>query len=58
VKNHKIAKNSTTTKARETISADLESLEFWKYLLRMVIKPWNMPMLIKDMLFELLQKIK
>jgi hypothetical protein len=28
VKNHKIAKNSTTTKAREKISTDLESLDF------------------------------
>ncbi len=28
VKNHKIAKNSATAKAREKISADLESLEF------------------------------
>jgi hypothetical protein len=28
VKNHKIANNSTTTKAREKISTDLESLEF------------------------------
>ncbi len=28
VKNHKIAKNSTTTKAREKISIDLESLKF------------------------------
>jgi hypothetical protein len=27
-KNHKIAKNSTTTKAIEKISTDLESLEF------------------------------
>jgi hypothetical protein len=27
VKNHKIAKNSTATKAREKISEDLESLE-------------------------------
>jgi hypothetical protein len=27
-KNHKIAKNSTTTKAREKISTDLESIEF------------------------------
>jgi hypothetical protein len=27
VKNYKIAKNSTTTKAREKISTDLESLE-------------------------------
>jgi hypothetical protein len=27
-KNHKIAKNSTTTKAGEKISIDLESLEF------------------------------
>jgi hypothetical protein len=31
-KNHKIAKNSTTVKAREKISADLESLEFYKKL--------------------------
>ncbi len=31
-KNHKIAKNSTTIKAREKISADLESLEFYKKL--------------------------
>jgi hypothetical protein len=28
VKNHQIAKNATTTKAREQISTDLESLEF------------------------------
>jgi hypothetical protein len=28
VKNHKIVKNSTTTKAKEKISTDLESLEF------------------------------
>ncbi len=28
VKNHKIAKNSTIAKAREKISADLESFEF------------------------------
>jgi hypothetical protein len=28
VKSHKIAKNSTTAKAREKISIDLESLEF------------------------------
>jgi hypothetical protein len=28
VKNHKIAKNSTTAKVREKISTDLESLEF------------------------------
>jgi hypothetical protein len=28
VKNHKIVKNSTITKAREKISTDLESLEF------------------------------
>jgi hypothetical protein len=32
VKNHKIAKNSTTTKAREKISTDLESSEFKKFL--------------------------
>ena len=30
VKNHNNAKNSTTTKAREKISTDLESLEFEK----------------------------
>ncbi len=29
-KNHKIAKNSTTIKAREKISTDLEFLEFYK----------------------------
>ncbi len=29
VKNYKIAKNSTTTKVREKISADLESLQFF-----------------------------
>jgi hypothetical protein len=28
MKNHKIAKNSTTTKASEKISTDVESLEF------------------------------
>jgi hypothetical protein len=28
VKNHKIAENSTTTEAREKISAGLESIEF------------------------------
>ncbi len=28
MKNHKIAKNSTTTKAREKISTNMESLEF------------------------------
>jgi hypothetical protein len=28
VKNHEIAKNSTTTEAIEKISSDLESLEF------------------------------
>jgi hypothetical protein len=31
VKNHKIAKNETTTKAREKISTDLESLKFEEY---------------------------
>jgi hypothetical protein len=30
VRHHKIAKNSTTTKAREKIGTDLESLEFCK----------------------------
>jgi hypothetical protein len=30
VKNHKIANNSTATKAREKFSTDLESLEFKK----------------------------
>jgi hypothetical protein len=32
VKNHTIAKNSTTTKAREKISTVLESLEFYNFL--------------------------
>jgi hypothetical protein len=31
VKNHQIANNSTTTKASKKISADLESLEFYKF---------------------------
>jgi hypothetical protein len=31
VKNHKIAKISTPTKAREKISTDLESLEFYNF---------------------------
>jgi hypothetical protein len=31
VKNHKIAKYSTITNAREKISTDLESLEFLKF---------------------------
>jgi hypothetical protein len=33
VKNHKIDKDSTTTKAREKICTDLESLEFQSLLL-------------------------
>jgi hypothetical protein len=32
VNNHKIAKNSKTTKAREKLSADLELLEFNRFL--------------------------
>jgi hypothetical protein len=32
VKNHKIAKNSTTTTASEKISADLECLEFYIFM--------------------------
>jgi hypothetical protein len=32
IKNHKIANNSTTSKAREKISTDLESLEFQKLI--------------------------
>ncbi len=31
VKNHKIAENSAITKAREKLSTDLESLEFYKF---------------------------
>ncbi len=31
VKNHKISKNSSTTKAREKISTDLESLEILEF---------------------------
>ncbi len=31
VKNHKIVNNSTTNRAREKISTDLESLEFTKF---------------------------
>jgi hypothetical protein len=33
VKNHKNANNSTTTKAREKISTDLDTLEFKKKLM-------------------------
>jgi hypothetical protein len=33
VKNHKIAKNSATTKAREKIITDLKYLEFRKILM-------------------------
>jgi hypothetical protein len=33
VKNHKITKNSTTTKAREKISTDLETLKYQKKLM-------------------------
>ncbi len=33
VKNHKIAKNLATTKRREKISTDLESLEFKEFLM-------------------------
>jgi len=38
VKNHKIAKDSTITNAREKISTDLESLEFLKKKLGMLKK--------------------
>jgi hypothetical protein len=31
MKHHKIAKNSTTPKAREKISTDLKTLEFYKF---------------------------
>jgi len=31
-KHHKIAKNSTTTKAREKIRTDLKSSEFYKFV--------------------------
>jgi hypothetical protein len=37
VKNHKIAKKSTTTKAIEKIIADLESLEFYNYLMHVYL---------------------
>jgi hypothetical protein len=33
VKNHNIAKNSTTANASEKISTDLESLEFYNFLM-------------------------
>jgi hypothetical protein len=40
VKNYNIAKNSTTTKAIEKTSADLESLEFLNFLMyiRLILK--------------------
>jgi len=31
VKNHKIVDHSTTTEAKEKISAGLKSLDFWKF---------------------------
>ncbi len=45
VKNHKIANNSTTTKAREKISTDLESLEFEKFFDACFTKLENYPIL-------------
>jgi hypothetical protein len=37
VKSNKIAKNSTTTSAREKVKTDLESLEFKKFLMQILL---------------------
>jgi len=41
VKNHKIADNSTTTKVREKISTDLDSLEFLECMFDKIFKQSN-----------------
>jgi hypothetical protein len=46
VKNHKIANKSATTEAREKISTDLESLEFWKYFAACLTKFENYQILL------------
>ncbi len=46
VKNHKIDKNSTTTKAREQISTHLESLEFSKKIYACLTKFKNNQILL------------
>jgi hypothetical protein len=48
-KNHKIAKNSTTTKAREKISMDLESLEFQAFFEVCLTKFQNNQILLNKM---------
>ncbi len=45
-KNCRIADNSTITKAREKISTDLESLEFWKNVYVGLTKFKNNPILL------------
>jgi hypothetical protein len=48
VKNHGIAKNSKTTKDREKISTDLESLEFYKFFDVCLTKFKNYQILLKN----------
>ncbi len=51
-KNHKIANDSMTTKAREQISTDLESLEFKKCfdvcLKQSIFAKQNLPQILSD----------
>ena len=50
MKNYKIANNSTTTKGREKISTDLESLEFY---LKKLVYVWQNLKTIKVYLIKL-----
>jgi hypothetical protein len=58
VKNNKIAKNSTTTKAREKIITDLESLEFYKFFDVCFTKVKNNQILLNKISHKFLQTTK
>ncbi len=58
VKNGKIAKNSTITKAREKISSDLESLEFLKHFDACLTKLKNNQILLHKISHKFLLTIK
>ncbi len=58
VKNHKIAENSTTTKAREKISADLETLQFQKFFAVCLTKFKNKQILLYKISYRFLQTTK
>jgi hypothetical protein len=55
VKNHKIANNSTTTKAREETKADLESLEFFKLFNACLTKSRNNVILLNNISYRFIQ---